>query len=74
MNFLPAVSSPLLHVSRDGMRIPSTSVRVVEFSTYGFLSGWYFLLRFLYAFLISRSEAFFLRPRSCSVLCQWLPT
>lgn len=33
--------------------------------TYGFLSGWNFLLRDRYAFLIWRSEASFLRPRSC---------
>lgn len=38
---------------------------------YGFLSGWNFLLRFLYAFLISRSVALFFRPSSCRVTCQW---
>jgi hypothetical protein len=34
--------------------------------TYGFLSGWYFLLSVRYAFLISRSEASFLMPSSCA--------
>ena len=33
--------------------------------TYGFLSGWYFLLRVRYAFLISRSEASLSNPSSC---------
>jgi hypothetical protein len=34
--------------------------------TYGFLSGWYFLLSVRYAFLISRSEASFLMPSNCA--------